>query len=202
MRCRCRLGDKGPVLSEGGLRRALVVAVFGLAWTCPAPESHAAAEEGDSTEPSAVEPTRYRGRYVPPAEVGEGPDPYAPGPDSPYWVRLEVTDAQGRATFPPRVLDAAARLRYEDRNPRLGLDLDIDLTMGPQPFMTVNEKIYPVDFDFRGWRLQAHVTADVGLREFERAWFAAFAGRRAVVSGLPAAIGDSARFRVEEASLG
>ena len=169
------------------------------------PEISAADTTESSAEPSVVEPRRYRGPYVPPPQDGAGPDPFAPGPDSPYWVRLEMTDSQGRKTFLPRVVEVAARVRHENRNPDVGLDLHVDLEMWPQPFMTVNEKIYPVEFSFSGWRLVANVTADVGLREFESAWFAAFADRMAVVSGLPATsavTGDSAEFRVEEASFG
>ena len=169
------------------------------------PEISAADTTESSAEPSVVEPRRYRGPYVPPTEDGAGPDPFAPGPDSPYWVRLEMTDTQGRKTFPPRVVEVAAQLRYENRNPDVGLDLHVDLEMQPQPSMTVNEKIYLVEFSFSGWRLVARVTADVGLREFESAWFAAFADQTAVVSGLPATsavTGDSAEFRVEEASFG
>ena len=124
----------------------------------------------------SLTPRRYRGAYVPPAGHGAGPDPFAPGPDSPYWVRLEMTDPEGRKTFHPRLIEVASQLRYEHRNLALGLDLRIDLDMHPQPFMTVNEKIYPVELDLSGWRLVAYVTADVGTREFENAWFAAFAG--------------------------
>ena len=51
--------------------------------------------------------------------------------------------------------------------------------------MTVNEKIYPVKLDHSGWWLVAYVTADVGPREFENAWFAAFEDQTAVVSGFP-----------------
>ena len=36
---------------------------------------------------------------MPPSEIGAGPDPFAPGPDSPYWVRLEMIDPEGRSTF-------------------------------------------------------------------------------------------------------
>lgn len=188
------------------LRRLVVVPVVGLAFTFVGfPESNAREAAGTSDEPSVIEPKRYRGAYVPPAEVGDGPDPFAPGPDSPYWVRLETTDTQGRRTFSPHVVELAAQLRYEHRNPQIGLDIHVDLEMGPKPFMTVNEKIYPVEFSSSGWRLLAHVATDVGLREFESAWFAAFADQKAVVSGLSAtsaASGDSAEFRVEEATFG
>ena len=169
------------------------------------PVAGAIGAEPSSDPPSVVEPSRYRGPYVPPAGLGPGPDPFAPGPDSPYWVRLEMTDPEGRKTFPPRVVEVASRLRYEHRDPAIGLDLAIYLDMHPQPFMTVNEKIYPVEIDLSGWRLVAYVTADVGSREFERAWFAAFADQTAVLSGLPpssAVPGASAEFRVEGASFG
>ena len=161
--------------------------------------------ETRSDPPSAIEPSRYRGPYVPPAGIGAGSDPFAPGPNSPYWVRLEMTDSEGSNTFPPRVVHVASQLRYEHRNPRLGLGLRIDLDMYPQPFMTVNEKIYPVRIVLSGWPLVARVTADVGSREFERAWFAAFADQTAVLVGLSpstAVLGASAHFRVEEASFG
>ena len=88
---------------------------------------------------------------MPPAGHGAGPDPFAPGPDSPYWVRPEITDPEDRKTFHPRLVEVASQLRYEQRNRALGLDLRIDLDMHPQPFMTVNEKIYPVEFDLSGW---------------------------------------------------
>ena len=203
---RC-LSDSAWGLFVSLLLRPLVVPPFlGLAFAFVGlPESSAADTTESSAEPSVVEPRRYRGPYVPPAKDGAGPDPFAPGPDSPYWVRLEMTDTQGRKTFSPRVVAVATQLRYEHRNPDVGLDLHVDLEMKPQPFMTVNEKIYPVELSFRGWRLVADVTAEVGLREFESAWFAAFADQRAVVSGLPATsavTGDSAEFRVEEASFG
>ena len=64
---------------------------------------------------------RYRGPYVPPAGNGAGPDPFAPGPDSPYWVRFEMTDPEGRKTFHPRLVEVASQLRYEHRNPRARL---------------------------------------------------------------------------------
>ena len=187
-------------------RRWVLAPVLGLAFASLELSDSDAGDGTESTaEPSIVEPGRYRGAYVPPDEVGDGPDPYAPGPDSPYWVRLEMTDSHGRRTFPPRVVKVAAELRYENRNPGIGLDLHVDLEMGPQPFMTVNEKIYPVESRFSGWRLVGNVTANVGLRDFESAWFAAFADQSAVVSGLPttpAGTVESAKFRVEDASFG
>ena len=188
------------------LARFALLPFLGLAFAFPAfPEANATDPAANSNSPSVLEPRRYRGPYVPPAGHGGGPDPFAPGPDSPYWVRLEMTDPEGRKTFHPRLVEVASRLRYEQRNRALGLDLHIDLDMHPQPFMTVNEKIYPVEFDFSGWYLVAHVTADVGTREFEDAWFAAFAQQTALVSGLPpstAVPGTSAEFRVEDATLG
>ena len=126
------------------------------------PEASAAGALASSDPPLVVEPRRYRGAYVPPVGHGAGPDPFAPGPNSPYWVRLEMVDLEGRKTFPPVVVEVASQLRFEHRNPALGLDLRFDLDMHPQPFMTVNEKIYPVDFDVSGWRKVAYVTADVG----------------------------------------
>ena len=69
---------------------------------------------------------------VPPAGLGPGPDPFAPGPDSPYSVRLEMTDPESRKTFPPRVVEVASHLRYEPRNPAIGLDLAI-CTPSPLP---------------------------------------------------------------------
>ena len=169
------------------------------------PEANATDPGASSNSPSVPEPRRYRGPYVPPAGHGAEPDPFAPGPDSPYWVRLEMTSPEGRKTFPPRLVEVASQLRYEQRNRELGLDLRIDLDMHPQAFMTVNEKIYPVEFDLSGWRLVAHVTADVGSREFENAWFAAFADQSAIVSGLPptsAVPGSSAAFRVDVTTFG
>ena len=158
-----------------------------------------------SDSPSVVEPSRYRGPYLPPAGREGQPDPFTPGPDSPYWVRLEMTDPEGRKTFDPRLVEVAAQLRYKHRNRAIGPDLQIDLDMHPQPFMTVNEKIYPVEVDFSGWWLRAHVSADVGTRKFEDAWFAAFAQQTALVSGLPqsmAASGTSAEFRVKDVAFG
>ena len=155
--------------------------------------------------PSVLEPRRYRGRYVPPAGHREGPDPFAPGPNSPYWQRIEMFDSEGQPTFDPRLVKVASQLRYEDRNPALGLDLLIRLDMGPQPFMTVNEKIYPVRVDPGGWWKVLRVTAEVGSRQFESDWFAAFAGQTAVVSGFTsssAVPGFSARFRVKESTFG
>ena len=168
-------------------------------------EANAAEPAASSDSRSVLEPSRYRGRYVPPAGLGAGPDPFAPGPNSPYWRRLEMTDPEGRKTFPPGLVEVASQLRFEQRNPALGLGLSIDLDMHPQPFMTVNEKIYPVKFNVSGWRKVAYVTADVGTRQFENVWFAAFAGQSAVVSGLPstsAVPGFSAAFRVDEATFG
>ena len=161
--------------------------------------------EASSDPPSVVEPRRYRGPYVPPAGHGAGPDPFAPGPDSPYWVPLKMTDPEGQKTFAPGLVEVASQLRYEHRDPALGLDLRIDLDMHPQPFMTVNEKIYPVKLDHSGWWFVAYVTADVGPREFENAWFAAFEDQTAVVSGFPpssAVLGSSVEFRVEEVAFG
>ena len=194
----------GPLVSF--LARLAVRVFLGLGTALPAlPEANATDPGARSDSPSVVEPRRYRGPYVPPGGHGAEPDPFAPGPDSPYWVRLEMTSPEGRKTFPPRIVEVASELRYEQRNRALGLDLGIDLDMHPQPFMTVNEKIYPVEFDLSGWRLVAHVTADVGSREFENAWFAAFADQSALVSGLPptsAVPGSSAAFRVDEATFG
>ena len=134
-----------------------------------------------------------------------GPDPFAPGPNSPYWQRIEMFDSEGQPTFDPRLVKVASQLRYEDRNPALGLDLLIRLDMGPQRFMTVNEKIYPVRVDPGGWWKVLRVTAEVGSRQFESDWFAAFAGQTAVVSGFTsssAVPGFSARFRVKESTFG
>lgn len=96
-------------------------------------------------------------------------------------------------------------MRYEKRNRALGLDLHIRLETHPRPFMTVNEKIYSVDVNLSGWRLVAHVTADVGSRKFEKSWFAAFEDQSAIVSRLPPSVavaGSSAAFRVDEATFG
>ena len=169
------------------------------------PEANAIDPAANSDSPSVLEPRRYRGPYVPPLGQGGGYDPFAPGPDSPYWTRLEMTNSEGRKTIHPRLVEVASQLRYEQRNRALGLDLHIDLDMHPHPFMTVNEKIYPVKFDLSGWWLVVHVTADVGAREFENAWFAAFAHQKALVSGLPpstAVPGTSAEFRVDDATFG
>ena len=188
------------------LNRIVVPLFTGLAFALLVfPEAYAPGAAASSDAPSVVEPRRYRGAYVPPAGHGARPDPFAPGPNSPYWVRLEMTDPEGRKTFHPRLVEVASRLRYERRNLALGLDLRIDLDMHPQPFMTVNEKIYPVELDLSGWRLVAHVTADVSTREFENVWFAAFTGKTAVVDGLPPSstvLGSSAEFRVEKATFG
>ena len=185
--------------------RLAVPLVLGLGFALLVlPEANATDAGARSELTPVVEPGRYRGPYVPPARRGGGPDPFAPGPDSPYWVRLEMADPEGRKTFDPRLVEVASRLRFEQRNRALGLDLRIDLGMHPQPFMTVNEKIYPVQFDLSGWWLVAYVTTDVGTRQFENAWFAAFAGRPAIVFGLPATAavpGFSAMFRVHEASF-
>ena len=194
----------GPLVSF--IARLAVPLFLGLGSALLAlPEANATDPGASSNSPSVPEPRRYRGPYVPPAGHGAEPDPFAPGPDSPYWVRLEMTSPEGRKTFPPRLVEVASQLRYEQRNRELGLDLRIDLDMHPQAFMTVNEKIYPVEFDLSGWRLVAHVTADVGSREFENAWFAAFADQSAIVSGLPptsAVPGSSAAFRVDVTTFG
>ena len=151
-----------------------------------------------------INPGRYRGWYVPPAGPVEQPDPFAPGPDSPYWVPLEMTDPGGHKTFAPHTVEMASRLRYEQHDPERGLDLRIYLDMHPQPFMTVNEKIYPVQVDLRGWMLVAHVTADVDTRQFEKAWFDAFVGQSATISALPstaAVPGSFSDFYVEATSF-
>ena len=188
------------------LARLAVPIFLGLGSTSVVLPEASATDPGASSDlPSALEPNRYRGPYVPPAGHGAGPDPFAPGPDSPYWLRLEMTNPEGRKTFPPRLVELASQLRYENRNRAVGLDLRIDLDMHPQPFMTVNEKIYPVELDLSGWRLVAYVSANVGSREFENAWFAAFADQSAIVFGLSptfAAPGYSAAFRVDEGSFG
>ena len=168
------------------------------------PEVNASDAGARSDSTPVVEPRRYRGPYVPPAGHEGGADPFAPGPDSPYWMRLEMADPEGRKTFDPHLVEVASRVRYEQRNPALGLDLRIDLDMHPQPFMTVNEKIYPVQFDLRGWWLVADVSADVGTRQFENAWFTAFGGQSVIVSGLPATAavpGFLGKFGVDEASF-
>ena len=167
--------------------------------------AHATNPAASSDSPSVVEPGRYRGPYVPPAGREGEPDPFAPGPDSPYWIRLEMTDPEGRKTFHPRLVEVASQLRYEHRNRAIGLELQIDLDMHPQPFLTVNEKIYPVEVNLSGWRLVAHVTADVGERKFEDAWFAAFVQQIALVSGLPpsmAASGTPVEFLVTDVAFG
>ena len=194
----------GPLV---GFLACLAVPLFlGLGTALLALPEASATEPGASPDlPSVLEPRRYRGPYVPPAGHGAEPDPFAPGPDSPYWMRLEMTNPEGRKTFPPRLVEVASQLRYEERNRAVGLDLHIDLDAYPHPFMTVNEKIYPVEFDLTGWRLVAHVTADVGSRKFENSWFAAFTDQSAIVSGLPpssAVAGSSAAFRVDEATFG
>ena len=194
----------GPLASF--LARLAVSLVLGLVTALVAlPEASATDPGTSSNSPSVLEPRRYRGHYVPPAGHGGEADPFAPGPDSPYWTRLEMTNPEGRKTFTPRLVEVAAQLRYEKRNPALGLDLHIDLDTHPQPFMTVNEKIYPVEVNLSGWRLVAHLTADVGSREFEKSWFAAFVDQSAIVSGLPrssALAGFSATFRVDESTFG
>ena len=198
--------DTTSGLFVGFLAFLLVPAVFGLASVVLVlPEVRAADAAPDSDPPSVLKPRRYRGRYVPPAGHVDGPDPFAPGPNSPYWRRFEMFDSDGRPTFDPRLVDVSSQLRYKDRNPALGLDLRIRLDMGPQPFMTVNEKIYPVRVDPGGWWKVLRVTAEVGSRQFESDWFAAFAGQTAVVSGFTsssAVPGFSATFRVEESTFG
>ena len=157
-----------------------------------------AADTGAATAPfQAVNPGRYRGRYVPPAGHGGQPDPR-------YFTLLEMTDSEGHKTFAPHTVEMASRLRYEQHDPERGLDLRIYLDMHPQPFMTVNEKIYPVQVDFSGWKLVANVKVNVNTRQFEKAWFDAFAGQTATVSPLPAADavpGSSSTFYVEETSF-
>ena len=188
------------------LARFAILHFLGIAFAIPVlSAAHATDPALSSDSPSVVEPGRYRGPYVPLAGREGEPDPFAPGPGSRYWIRLEMTDPEGRKTFHPSLVEVAAQLRYEHRNREIGLDLQIDLGMHPQPFLTVNEKIYPVKVDFSGWRLVAHVTANVGTRMFEEAWFAAFAQQTARVSSLPpstAASGTTAEFRVRDVAFG
>ena len=194
----------GPLVSF--LARLAIPLFLGLGTALLAlPEASATDPGASSDSPSVLEPRRYRGPYVPPAGHGGKPDPFAPGPDSPYWTRLEMTNPEGRKTFTRRLVEVASQLRYEERNRAFGLDLHIDLDTHPQPFMTVNEKIYPVEVNLSGWRLVAYVTADVGSRKFENSWFAAFADRSAIVSRLPPSVavaGFSAAFRVDDATFG
>ena len=195
-----------PDLKMHSLARFVASSMFGIVLAILVIAGpHAADPVASSDSSSAVEPSRYRGLYVPPTGLDGESDPFAPGPDSPYWIRLEMTDPEGRKTFHPRLVEVAAQLRFTQRNRAIGLDLQIDLDMHPQPFMTVNEKIYPVEVDFNGWRLIARVAADVGSRQFEDAWFAAFAQQTALVTGLAssmAAPGFAVEFRVEDVEFG
>lgn len=82
------------------LARLAIPLLLGLCSALLALPEVSATESGASSDsPSVLEPRRYRGRYVPPAGYGGKPDPFAPGPDSPYWMRLEMTNPEGRKTF-------------------------------------------------------------------------------------------------------
>ena len=156
--------------------------------------------------PEPVEPGCYRGRYVAPVDSAAGADPYAPRDGSRYWIRADLTDAQGRKTLPAQTIECTWQLRYGDHDPRAGMNARIDLDMHPMPLMFMNAKIYPINVKITGGLSKTiRVKADVGKREFEADWFAEFAGRRVSVLGLgPELAIPSAEvtFRVDEVSFG
>ena len=156
--------------------------------------------------PEPVEPGCYRGRYVAPADPAAGADPYAPRDGSPYWIRADLTDAQGRKTLPAQTIECTWQLRYGDHDPRAGMNARIDLDMHPMPLMFMNAKIYPINVKITGGLSKTmRVKADVGKRRFEADWFAEFEGRQVSVLGLGpqmAVPGSEVTFRVDEATFG
>ena len=186
---------------------AIVALAIGISLTNASAERGEEASGGDATEElKAIEPGRYRGRYVSPLGPGAKLDPYAPGPNSPYWMPYRPEGPGGKLTFPPDTLKLAEERRFEKRDPVLGLDLAINLDTEPQPFMRVEEKIYAVRVvpEVSVVCLTARVNAEVGEREFEREWFTAFKGQSATVSGIEEdyiLAGRTAEFEVEESDF-
>ena len=117
-----------------------------------------------------------------------------------------MVDRQGREMFHPHVMQASFGLRYSERDRRLGMNIAIRRGFHPQPIMTINEKVYPVTLEERGWRNAVRVYADVGAREFERDWFDALNGRIVTLSGRHAANpqrpAEVQTLRVQNASFG
>ncbi len=166
---------------------------------------------------SAVEPRRWRGRYVSPAERQatpaqrlrnrhkQRPDLLAPDVNPEMWARLVVVDAQGRPMFEPNGMAASSAVRYADRDRILGMEVEILRGFHPLPVMTVNLKAYPVTLYEQGWRKTATVYADVGARKHEQEWFDALQGRVATISHIPGSsenIGPSITLRIGAASFG